>query len=346
MAIIQGLPGIEITVRVEGIEVIEYDDPDANASTQRRTGGVKSVNKYIECIGGARFGVNLRVSQEYEWGHRNHSLNMSLFLDGKWVKGQFCREWNTHLGDWDQTITHRVTRNPSGEFVEQAFQFAEVNKVEDPDVERHEYDLKRVKRMGSVEVMVYRAIENTADDEFRPEGTTAVDFGISAPALKGKAISHGASFSIPVQTSRPRYVGCTNLQEDNGPIAVFRFFYRSREALIQEGVLRRPSTPARPETLPKITLEGLSQEQIMALALEKLQERNPPRSSSQAPSHTISGYSESVGIPTPPVKPENKKVIKREFDEIIDLTEPEEPARPYKILKAANGREVIELDDD
>ncbi|KAI1083945.1 hypothetical protein F5B20DRAFT_576883 [Whalleya microplaca] len=350
MAIIQGVPGIEVTVRVEGIEVIELSHPEATDVSQRRTDGTKSVNKYIECVGGAHFGVHVAVFQEYAWGHRNHSLNIALFLDGKWAKGEYCREWNTHLGVWEQVMTHRVTRNRSGDFVEQAFQFAKVNKVEDVDTEQHEHDLKRVKRMGSIEVRVYRAIEHAADDEFRPEGPTPVDFGVSAKALKGKTISHGAGYSTPVQTNRPRYVGCTNLQEDNGPIAIFRFLYRSREGLMQEGILRRPSpetllveteapmpisietpsptpAPAQKPVPAKTTLEGLSQGQIRALALEKLQEGTPI---------------------DPQIKQEQKQkvLIKREFGEIIDLTEPEEPARAYKMSKTANGKDVIELDND
>ncbi|KAI0837300.1 hypothetical protein F5Y06DRAFT_304721 [Hypoxylon sp. FL0890] len=349
MAIITEFPGAEVTVHVGGKVALEYDDPETSDRQQKQNKnvGTKVCCKYIECKDDAPFSIHLKVTDKYKWGHRNHSLNIANSLDGKWARSVFCREWNTILGDWKRDVTHRITKNDGGQFVEQGFKFTSITTVEEADKNQFKNDLRRLEQIGTIEVKFYRVIESGGEGEdFRPPNTTPIDLEVAETALKGKAISHGTGFSAPSQVRRaPRYVGSTSLPEDNGPIAIFRFLYRSQEALIQEGIIPRPPKKRDTKNATPAALVGLTEEEIQALAMERLQEKQATSSLKRKREKKEEDVKDIKDIKDiKDVKDvKDEKDVKHENNEVIDLTT---PPRPYKKAKMAKGREVIDLDDD
>ncbi|KAI1344071.1 hypothetical protein F5Y15DRAFT_426590 [Xylariaceae sp. FL0016] len=271
MAIICSVPGVEVTIRIAGKTAIEYGDP---ADTGTYGGLPHSSSKFIECLDGQQFTVHLRVTKDYEWGYKNHSLNFALLIDGQWVKGELCRAHYTRFESWDRDITNRVV--PKGDtvsatgFISQTFKFSTVSHIDDDDHERIASDTEKAKKFGSIEIKVYRTIESESESVFMPPSERPKAFQLAEQSLKGKSLSHATNFSASHPVTQPSYVQCSNLQEDNGPLAMYRFQYRSRESLMQEGVLSRPHTFV-PVPGP---LAQLRQEAINDLALDSLRRRD------------------------------------------------------------------------
>ena len=87
MAVVDGLPGVEVTVKVGGRKAVEYDDPDAaDAVDTLPNPACKTTSKYIESVDNAEFALLLNISHSYDWGYRDHSLSVHLFVDGQQVR--------------------------------------------------------------------------------------------------------------------------------------------------------------------------------------------------------------------------------------------------------------------
>ncbi|KAI2470387.1 hypothetical protein F4781DRAFT_390782 [Annulohypoxylon bovei var. microspora] len=303
MAIIEGRPGIGVTVVVAGRDATEYNDPDALEHQPNEAASCLTSTKYIECIDGANFSVNYHVSEYHNWGYRGHSLRFDLKVDGILVFSRITEKH--HLIDghtiakiYEKESYNRETRQWSG----QKFKFSAITTVDDVKKDRVEGDMKIAKDLGIIEVKVYRCI-NKGDCGPSNHGHNAIkSIGreLSEKALKGKAISHGTSFSSPNIIKTPRFVDATLLAEDNGPIAVFRFHYRSRDALKREMII--PRTPSRsPTSRPDIA--RMSRAEVERLAQERLEQLQEDGN----------------------VKQERKPIIKRELkrraSEVIDLSD-------------------------
>ncbi|RYP75318.1 hypothetical protein DL771_002414 [Monosporascus sp. 5C6A] len=347
MAIIDGLRGVDVTVRIEGQAATEYADPDAPAAGN--AGACKISSQYIECKDNAKFTIHLRVTKDYAWGHRNHSLNIGIFIDGEYAKGELCREGDTLFQPWECDVAHRTIRLGGSQpgqqkrYAAQAFEFSGIKRVDDAPDERVISEVSKAKKLGLIEVKFFRCTESGGSDTLPPESREqSTEF--ASKALKGKGTSHMTSYSPPTPTTTPHYIKCNNLREDNGPIAIFRFIYRSKEGLIAEAIIPR-APRAR-----SVTLVGLSEEQIRALATEALERRSVVSD----PEYPVRECEVDVCAqkPEPGVKQEIKQEprrIKRESGrgETVDLTgEADLPPRPYKVAKTVAGKEVIDLLDD
>ncbi|KAJ8133309.1 hypothetical protein O1611_g306 [Lasiodiplodia mahajangana] len=239
MAIIQGLPGVEVTVFTNGCTAREYDDPSGLGEVYHCQ---RVVTKYIECKDDEPFRIHLKVTDEYPWGFKNHFLNVAAVIDGIWAKGELCWQKDTEKEDWEQDISYRIVRDPEdhARYVYQEFAFSKIIKVDDATDEKHASDVDRMERLGTIEVSVYRATPQEPGPVFVPAGEHPKDFIVSQEAVRWKAPSHGTKFTRTQPAVKPKYVKCSQLSEDHGPIAVFRFKYRSRQALRQEGVMLDP----------------------------------------------------------------------------------------------------------
>ncbi|GKT49993.1 uncharacterized protein ColSpa_10174 [Colletotrichum spaethianum] len=106
---------------------------------------------------------------------------------------------------------------------------------------------------------------------------------------------------------------------NRNPIAAYTFKYRSRDALHKELVIPRSPSPG--------PIDGMSEAEIRRLAVERLDDINNNRGS-------------------PAVKQEDgRPIIKREYAEIVDLTE-EPVKRKWKKVKIEGNRVAIDLTDD
>ncbi|KAI0016620.1 hypothetical protein F4780DRAFT_669012 [Xylariomycetidae sp. FL0641] len=240
MAILPGIPGIEVSVSIEGQQAAEY--PTSGKPEHLGTRGLSSsVSKLIECKAGEQFTINLKVSDRYEWGLKSHGLNLAAFVDGEWVKGELCREHSTRHAPWERTISYRIVKSPSSPsgFASQSFRFLNLRYVNNATDRRARQDRDRAKYLGSIEVKVYRMVESSGRTTYSPPYDRQERLTLATQSIEGKPPSHVTWFTEPQPVTQPKYLKCHTLQEDKGPIGVYRFLYRSRGYLSCEGVLPR-----------------------------------------------------------------------------------------------------------
>jgi hypothetical protein len=127
MAIIEGLPGIEVTIYTDGGTAKEYDDPSRIDEIHRRP---QEVSKYIECKDNEPFRIHLSATKKYLWGYKDHALNFAALIDGIWAKGELCRQDDTEEEAWERDISYRVVKSPSeaARYVFQEFAFSTLIK--------------------------------------------------------------------------------------------------------------------------------------------------------------------------------------------------------------------------
>lgn len=128
MAVLDEVPGVEITVQVAGRDATEYDDPDAAQREPSEAAEVPTSIKYIECVGGAEFTITTRVQNTYGWGYMNHSLSSNVYVDGKSVNGHLISQSHLYNG-----LNTRITKgntaydHTTGQWLLQRFKFSAIS---------------------------------------------------------------------------------------------------------------------------------------------------------------------------------------------------------------------------
>jgi len=127
MAIIQGLPGVEVTIQTDGWTAWEYDDP---AGADDETQHPRVITKFIECSDDEPFEIHLKASGSYSWGYRSHALKFTANIDGVWATAMACKHEHTFPGGWERYLSRRVVGDPYGgsRYVSQKFAFSKITK--------------------------------------------------------------------------------------------------------------------------------------------------------------------------------------------------------------------------
>ncbi|KAI0122596.1 hypothetical protein F4814DRAFT_214546 [Daldinia grandis] len=322
MAILDEVPGIAVTMQVAGSDATEYEDP--NASEQDTTDAVcPTSTMYIECIDGAEFSITTQIASDYPWGGQVDALLFSFRVDGNRIWGPVMKKKDIVNGIAMKTRKgEKVYYTQTKEWMLQKFQFSAIDVVDDAKKDRIKDDIKIAKHLGLIEVRVHPCIylgHTTTPAHRKP--ITSGKLEVAEKSLKGKAISHGTSFSSKERISAPNGCIIWYADKDRKPIAVFRFHYRSRDALKREMVIPRSPSPSPG---PKREVARMSRAELERLAGERLAQ--------------LQGDDN--------VKEERKPTFKREFKEVVDLSD--ETERPAKSSRVALEipEEVIDLTDD
>ncbi|KAI8955992.1 hypothetical protein F4801DRAFT_184941 [Xylaria longipes] len=317
MAIHNDVPGVEVTVRCNKVPLQEYEDPNAHDNNDAAT--CPLTTKYIECIDDAEFDVTIQASSDYQWGYRNHVLSAATYVDGKYVQGNIIRSTNTDYGRrFELPVKGReVYSSSTGLWSQQRFKFTAVKTVDDTQKERVERDLKVAKNLGTIEVRFTRKIEHGSISYHG--GTSDAKSGafeLAEKSIKGEGVSHGTSYGDCEAIRTPHFVDVRSLAEDDGPILIIRFVYKSRDALKRELIIPRSPSP---------TLENLAPAERDRLARERLEELRDIK-----------------------IKREGSRTIKREFGEVVDLTIDPPAPRVAKKTRLQDGTQVdlIDLTED
>ncbi|KAI1148250.1 hypothetical protein F4825DRAFT_106366 [Nemania diffusa] len=318
MAIHEDVPGIEAAVRCRGQPLPELEDPHSHDDDDAVA--CLSTTKYIECVDDAEFDIYVQVSSAYLWGYRGHILVAGVYVDGKRVRSPIIRHTETAHGALaTRCVTGReVCSRETGTWSLRKFKFAAVKTIDDAQKERVESDIKAAKGLGTIEIKFTRAIEYGPSYSRPYYDVKPRDFELAEKSLKGKAVSHGTSYGAKEAIAAPQWADARDIAEDNGPILILKFMYRSRDALKRELII-----PRSPSHSPDF--ENLTPAERDRLARERLNELREQK-----------------------VKRENRDVIKREIGEVFDLTEDAPAPRPTKKSRLRDGTEVdvVDLTDD
>ncbi|KAI8232016.1 hypothetical protein K4K54_012469 [Colletotrichum sp. SAR 10_86] len=167
-------------------------------------------------------------------------------------------------------------------------------------------DQEAAQHLGVIEVIFYRVVVREKTRAFEYEANFKSER--AKKALIGNTATHGTAFTEGTEVDEPVTYKCDNPDGDLR-LARFVFRYKSRAILENEGIIPRADSPDSP--LPSApTLDGLSEEDLRRLALERLndlhavkQEKNVKREA-------------SIELGTRP-----SKIYKMDASGAIDLTE-------------------------
>ncbi|KAJ3568174.1 hypothetical protein NPX13_g6511 [Xylaria arbuscula] len=351
MAISESVPGIAVTVQCDKQPLPEFEDPDAHDHNDDAA-AYPIETKYVECIDNAHFQICLVVDSSYDWSYRNHVLVAVISVDRQWVRGQIIKQRPEDNGYYKHRVNGKEVCNSLGTWSVRRFIFSAVKTsvclspnalsslltyliVDEAKKERVEGDRKIANGLGTIHVDFFRATIRAPSTGHVTDANSG-GFELAEKALKGKAISHGTSYGhcLPLLKNTdlnwtrygareaiptPKFSKTDYLPEDNGPIVTFKFFYRSRDALKRELII--PRSPSRSPTI-----EDLTPAERDRLARERLNELREKR-----------------------IKSDNSgSLIKREFNEVFDLTIDTPTPHPTKKSRLEDGKEidVVDLTDD
>ncbi|KAG7106862.1 hypothetical protein HYQ44_013840 [Verticillium longisporum] len=311
MPIDREVPGIDAWVEVNGQRAEAYNDDDVSSREVNDMPARYQVFKYIESIDNASFTVQAHLSREVTQ-HAPPPCDTvigELFVDGKHFDGKKVE-----------------SRSRAGYVHLLKLVFSAVSTVDDTDTARIASDLEAAKHLGLIQLRFFTGVDIGHTMAQRPDSTIPTSTSeLAEKSLKGKAISHGTSFSHGADLPASRHV-MVDYVLGRQPFAVINFKYRSRRALQQELIL--PRTPSPDPELQ--VLEGMSTEQVRRLAAEHLHSLHEPTQ--------VKEENQAVA------KTEKKPSVKRERDE-VDLTMPPSQ-REWKYTRTANGARAVDLTED
>ncbi|TRX88622.1 hypothetical protein FHL15_010481 [Xylaria flabelliformis] len=307
MAILADVPGIEVTVQVAGKEAVEYDPDAEEGHSLAESATCPTATKYIECIDEAPFSIKIATSRRYAWGYKGHSLGFLVHIDGNEITSRIVSSPR------DQIICRKnAFCSESQQWKSYELGFSAVSTTDDCRKERIAQDREIAQHLGHIRIAVDRRIKLG-----RIPRTTgrlanhARKFELAEKSTKGRAISHGTTFSSTGRHRVPTHTcSSTGLPGDNGPIAVFNFFYRSRDALEKMMIIPRNKSfaPSFAELLPA---------EIERLARERFEQMQRDRSLKNEAKPTLKR--KAVKIEDLTKEDENPTSVKRPA-EFIDLT--------------------------
>ncbi|KAK2026899.1 hypothetical protein LX32DRAFT_723176 [Colletotrichum zoysiae] len=311
MAVIDGLPGVKVSIRLNGSgdDCPEYDDPKPPPTPASSGVATHSISKVIESKDDANFSVHFEVKDAHRWIHGNRGLSVHIYVDGQTVRKLVCGE---HLLKGQVLQRHEegvkeASTNPE-KCILKPFMFAKIKQVDEGGARVTE-DLKVVKHLGNIEVIIFRAnVHGKAD--WKPTNAMSKT-ELAEKAMKGKNLSHGTGFSEGREIPKVSNVNCT-YPDGNVRLARFIFRYKSKMALQVEGIIPRdPSPKSLPKPRPRNAAD-LSQEELQRLAQERLDQLAMVKLES------------NVGVKREAdddIKPRMSKVYKTAANGAVDLTD-------------------------
>ncbi|KAH0153042.1 hypothetical protein KCU67_g9631, partial [Aureobasidium melanogenum] len=176
MAVLDGLPGVEVTVVVDGKDLHEYQDADMEDDEG-------TITKYIEAVDNANFAIRIKVTKDATF-HGN-CLSFRVMVEGLTVRRPMVSTTDVSAGsdvfavDGVQIGARRLRK-------------LKFNTLE--TVTEHGYglprDLERVKDLGKIQIEVnHETMIEQIPVIYRKPDTGSEGF-ISEKAIKGQAMTH------------------------------------------------------------------------------------------------------------------------------------------------------------
>ncbi|KAJ8126556.1 hypothetical protein O1611_g7082 [Lasiodiplodia mahajangana] len=327
MAVLSKVPGIEVTIQINGQNITEYDDPQTSGSDHGGINpGCPTVSKYVEAIDDTEFSIKVSVDDDaYAWHNIKHCLRAITEIDGIELgtflirPGQEFRVFNGR----------EVYSGKSRRWHRERPKFSAISRDDNHSTEEAEGNTKMVESLGLIQVSFERRAVRGRGRITRPKARTAPIANTNVPkvtgkALKAKAVSHYTSFVANKETLRASRLWLSSMVAgDDGPIAIFRFMYRSKESLKQALVIPRTPSPSPSASASALVISksvhDMTIAELQRLAQERLDQINWAREA----------------------KSPHKSSVKREVSEVEDVDE-----KPDKARAAKRRAVIIDLTDD
>ncbi|KAL8388782.1 hypothetical protein RB599_010106 [Gaeumannomyces hyphopodioides] len=326
MAISDRIPGLEVTVEVDGERAVEhhddaaYDEPCAVAFDS--PAGVRVV-KYIEAKSGAPF--SLRIKRAANFDLRGDQIGWFVAVDGGPYWG--LQEITLRTPRIGAVYLSEISGYPEGDavsgFIKKRWKFGDLD-IESADTRSTAEVMAKqtslAKSLGVITVKVHHMLRPTevrSQRAFHDDKNTGP---INEKALKGRALSLRTTTDAEPgsRSGQSRQYEFNYLDPQRRPFAVFEFRYRTREDLIKEAILRAPPSPAK----------KIDDNQLVILIDDE---------DNDSASRTVKGEAKVV-------KEEKKPAagIKREAGEASQAP----PSRRIKQSRRPDGKFLVDLTDD
>ncbi|KAK8013037.1 hypothetical protein PG991_010412 [Apiospora marii] len=253
MAILDELPGLEVTVQVDGYNVREYTDPYTDHHRRASRGSCPKLVKYIESKTGANFSVCFLKDPEFK--QLSHHIAFRVYVDS--IEAGFFHEPNSFIRrEWGVKVDGGSWKSQHG-ITSYKFRFADFSVVPNEEfsleeIENHKHEASRI---GTIKVSVYDMEEGIfvesnpnsrgGRDESADEALTRQDF-FAEKAVKGdRALTHSVDFGQRREMPHGRMHRDGLVKKSvwadprKRPFAEFEFRYRSMEGLVQEAIVSR-----------------------------------------------------------------------------------------------------------
>ncbi|KAG8532956.1 uncharacterized protein KY384_001737 [Bacidia gigantensis] len=252
---------IEMTVQVDGRDLREYEDPDADTENDGE------ITRYIQASSETPFTLSFKVPNDFPLDA--DCLSFEYTFDGN-LKDDFLwrkEKFNSSKGKLSKTVKGYPVYDKKG-FRLQEFMFAKINFGEDTELNLYdELSPSEVRSLSTIVCKVYRkeiigscTIGGGAEivkDSVPP--TEALM--IKEKVLKGQGLTHSILTGEEIKAS-PQNTWPTR-RVDKKPLATFTFKYRSNEALQHLHIIPReiPLEERDIETLTKTEMRELLRRQ-------------------------------------------------------------------------------------
>ncbi|KAM3067561.1 hypothetical protein ACMFMF_009560 [Clarireedia jacksonii] len=328
MAIIDKLPGIKVTVTVNGEDLQEYPDEDGPQDVQYKKTTAPpgfSSSKFIECVSDEEFTIALEVGPPFKLDPRYEALLFEVDIDGISIACLAFEREAIQYYPRRAHISESIRRINKTQRAVSKLKFMQIKKVDDAESDRIKADTKLIDNLGEILVSVFgftrggvRALSS------RNSPAKSLVREVAEKALKGKTVSHGVSFGAEVIKNSPSHSKRQRIYPDGSiAIAIFKFKYRSREALQSELIIPRSPSP-----------------ELIAITSAPNDARD--RTQPSAREQRIAALKQEIDQIKQEGAQETCSSRKRPADEILNPS----TGKAYKTSHAANGDLVVDLTDD
>ncbi|KAJ0169081.1 hypothetical protein CTA2_18 [Colletotrichum tanaceti] len=159
MAIIDGLPEVNISIHINGSEAgcTEYDDHGPSPKSVGPGLATHAISRLIESQDNAEFEVHFEIQNARKWIAGIRALSVVTYVDGNRVSGECFKENSIRdkavRGSVKGVMTNSAT---SGMATLKPFKFAAIKKVKEGDTHVDE-DRNLAEHLGNIEVVIFRS---------------------------------------------------------------------------------------------------------------------------------------------------------------------------------------------
>ncbi|KAF7902452.1 hypothetical protein EAF00_002355 [Botryotinia globosa] len=301
-----------------------------------------TVTKYIAVTSDSSFSIHLKVDRPYPKTMEYAHLQFEILVDGEFVWNSWCARADYKRNGkfmWEETIDGmKVGKGHKCEISK--FRFSAIKTNDDrPNPTAFQRIKDSMNKIGKIEINVYKTkYGKPGGDVMNNKLAFRNKSNINVPeiALKGaEAKSHGTALGAGQKTSRGKVF--SNAQKhDERPMIVFRFLYRSEEALKSMQIIEHTPTPSRSSS-PEIedhagnnltAAQANLAKQMADLETQKQQIAEQMASLQRLTTNSAGGGHTSA-----------RKRVKREYDD-----EPESSLAANKRRRTKMGRERVIVD--
>ncbi|KAF7562437.1 hypothetical protein G7046_g1724 [Stylonectria norvegica] len=290
MAVLPGVPGLSVRIRVGGELATEYpNDIDIADRVESRC--------FIESKTDTEFSVEVAAGPEYRFSDpRHNTIIFDINIDDTY--------WHAPRFDYKEFARNQITEVIDAVPIKSVYPGTVIEKkaLDESEKSRIASDAQVAKSLGTIRVEVIVGTDAGRVPRCSTIPIAERSLEIAEKAMKGAELSHGTRLASAELVKHDDIRTSTNRVK----VGQLYFHYRSREALHREMVI--PRSPSPPP------LENLSDEEIRRLALERLQDIRSAEEKPRVVKRELDG--------TPPPPPRPLKVVKLDDGtEAFDLTD-------------------------